>query len=727
MSDLRSAGVAETARLVAGGEVPVRQVVAEALARIQAGDDELNAFSVVLAEQALAEADALDAADGPVGPLHGVPIAIKEEIDVAGTVTTFGGLANSTPVAADAEVVTRLRAAGAVIIGKTTMPEFGAFPFTESDALGVTRNPWDRTRTPGGSSGGTAAAVSAGMVPAGMGGDGGGSIRIPSASCGLFGLKPQRGRVTTAPHPHLWWALGTAGPLTRSVLDSALIYDAIRGNVAGDLYTAGGDEPFVDAVGRDPGRLRIGWTTKPVSLGVRPDPVHVQAVHDTAALLADLGHDVREVNPRYPDPTAAFVPQFFAGIRTESDLVEHYDRLERRTRETYRLGSWVRPRVIDWALKQTEKVSAKANRVFDEVDVLLTPTLAHRPPKVGRLDGVGTVRAVAALDAVDRLRRAVERRRQPGRLGALRHRRRRAARGGPAGRPHRRRGHAVLGLRPARAGPPVAADRRRGVSSLSGRTVLVTGASSGIGEATARAVAAQGATVLLVARRADELDRVRGAIEAAGGRATSYPCDLTDYDAIDALVGQLLTEHGAVDYLVNNAGRSIRRSIALSYDRFHDIERSMAVNFFGPVRLTLGLLPAMRAQRFGHVVNIVTWGVQMKAPKFSAYIASKTALDSWSRVAARETYGDNVTFTNMRFALVRTAMTAPTEAYAGRGATAEEAARRVVRALEKRPVHVNTFAGNVGELLNLLTPRLTEWLFHRFDRRFPDSRAARGG
>lgn len=265
------------------------------------------------------------------------------------------------------------------------------------------------------------------------------------------------------------------------------------------------------------------------------------------------------------------------------------------------------------------------------------------------------------------------------------------------------------------------------MSSLYGRTVLVTGASSGIGEATARVVAAEGATVLLVARRADELERVRTAIEAAGGRATSYPCDLTDYDAIDALVARLLEEHGAVDYLVNNAGRSIRRSVALSYDRFHDIERSMAVNFFGPVRLTMGLLPAMRAQRFGHVVNIVTWGVQMKAPKFSAYIASKTALDSWSRVVGRETYGDNVRFTNMRFSLVRTAMTAPTEAYAGHGASPEEAARRVLRALERRPIQVNTFAGNVGELMNLLAPRPTEWLFHKFDRRFPDSKAARGG
>ncbi|GAA4379930.1 amidase [Nocardioides caricicola] len=396
MTDLARAGVADTVRLIASGEHTARQVTEQALRRIADRDDELNAFSVLLAEEALAEASARDAAQSagaPLGPLHGVPIAIKEELDVEGVVTTFGGEGNSTPAAADGEVVRRLREAGAVIVGKTAMPEFGAFPFTESDAFGITRNPWDPTRTPGGSSGGTAVAVAAGMVPAGMGGDGGGSIRIPSASCGLFGLKPQRGRVTTAPHPHLWWALGTAGPLTRSVLDSALVYDAIRGNVEGDLYTAGGDESFVDAVGREPGRLRIGWTTKAVTLGVKPDPVHVEAVQETARLLDTLGHDVREVDPHYPDPTAAFVPQFFAGIRTEADLVEHYDRLERRTRETYRLGSWVTPKVIEWALKQTEKISRKANRVFDDVDVLLTPTLAHRPPEVGRLDGVGTVRA----------------------------------------------------------------------------------------------------------------------------------------------------------------------------------------------------------------------------------------------------------------------------------------------------------------------------------------------
>lgn len=396
MTDLARAGVAETAHLVATGEVSARSVLAAALARIEEHDPGLNAISRLLADEALAEAQARDdalAAAESAGPLHGVPIVIKEEIDVAGAVTTFGGDGNSTPAAADAEVVRRLREAGAVIVGKTTMPEFGAWPFTESVSRGITRNPWDPARTPGGSSGGTAAAVASGMVPAGMGGDGGGSIRIPSASCGLFGLKPQRGRVTTAPHPHLWWALGTTGPLTRSVLDSALVYDVVRGNVAGDLYTAGGEESFVAAAGRHPGRLRIGWSTKPVTLGVKPDPEHVEAVHDTARLLSDLGHDVREVDPRYPDPSAAFVPQFFAGIRAEADEVEHRDRLERGTRQTCRLGGWVTPRVLGWALRQSEKVSAKANRVFDEVDVLVTPTIAHRPPAVGQLSGVGPVRA----------------------------------------------------------------------------------------------------------------------------------------------------------------------------------------------------------------------------------------------------------------------------------------------------------------------------------------------
>lgn len=269
--------------------------------------------------------------------------------------------------------------------------------------------------------------------------------------------------------------------------------------------------------------------------------------------------------------------------------------------------------------------------------------------------------------------------------------------------------------------------RRSAPSPLVGRTVLVTGASSGIGEGTALAAADRGATVLLVARRSEELERVRAEVLSRGGHAASYVCDLTDGDAVDALVAEVLAEHGVVDYLVNNAGRSIRRSLHLSYGRMHDFERTMAVNYFGPVRLTLGLLPAMRAQGFGHVVNVVSWGVQMKAPKFAAYLASKTALDTWSRIAGRETYADNVTFTNMRFGLVRTGMVVPTESYEDRRAlSAEQAAARVVRALEERPVTVDLLAGRVGEVLNIVTPRLSDAMMARYDRRAPDSSAARG-
>ena len=393
---------ADLVRSISAGETSPAAVVEDALARIETGNAELNAFSVVLDNEAREQSRFLELGQGETrGPLFGVPVAIKEELDVAGCVTTFGGHGNSTPAAADGEVVRRLREAGAVIVGKTHMPEFGAWPYTESVAYGHTRNPWRTGFTPGGSSGGTAAAVASGMVPIGMGGDGGGSIRIPAAFCGLFGLKPQRGRVTTSPMEHLWWSLGTVGPLTRTVLDSAIVYDVIRGNLPTDRWQGGEVGSFVEAVRREPGRLRIGWTVKPVTKGVKPHAEHVAAVRDTAALLTDLGHDVREVDPRYPDPTAAFVPQFFAGIRAEADAVEHYDRLERRTRETYRLGSWVTPKVIDFALRQTEKISAKANRVFDEVDVLLTPSTAHRPPRVGVLDGTGSVRAsLKAMPAI---------------------------------------------------------------------------------------------------------------------------------------------------------------------------------------------------------------------------------------------------------------------------------------------------------------------------------------
>ncbi|MBW8751160.1 MAG: amidase [Propionibacteriales bacterium] len=399
-TDLADLSAADLVRRTTTGEATAVEAVAASLERIERRNPGVNAFSVVLGERALADAAALDArfaADGTAGPLHGVPVAIKEEIDVAGCVTTFGGRGNSTPADEDGEVVRRLREAGAIVVGKTRMPEFGQWPFTESVDGGITRNPWDHSRTPGGSSGGTAAAVALGMVPVAIGGDGGGSIRIPAAHCGIFGLKPTRGRVTSHPYPHLWWALGTTGPLTRTVLDSAIVYDVIRGNTDGDLFTA--PEPttsFVAAAGAEPGSLRIGWSNASPARGVRLVREHVEAVEETARLLAGLGHDVREVQPRYPDTTLAFLPQFFAGVRTESDAVEHFERLEPRTRLVYHLGRWVSPRVRDRAIAAGERLAERVNHVFDDVDVLLTPTVPIRPRRAGVLTGTRPVRVALA-------------------------------------------------------------------------------------------------------------------------------------------------------------------------------------------------------------------------------------------------------------------------------------------------------------------------------------------
>ncbi len=391
------AGVAGQAALVREGRLSSGELTAACLDRIDALDHRLNAFTNVMRDRALAEADARDtarAAGEELGPLHGVPVAIKEELHVAGEVSSFGGRANRTPRSEDSEPVRRLRAAGAVVIGKTAMPEFGEWPFTESAAHGHTRNPWDLDKSTGGSSGGTAAAVASGMVAFGMGGDGGGSIRIPAACCGLYGLKPQRGRVSWAPEPHVWWALGTNGPLTRSVMDSAIVYDVVRGSVPGDRFRAA--EPsssFVEAVRAPMRPLRIGWSTRPASVGVRPHPENVRAVTDTAALLESLGHQVEEIDPKYPDATAAFVPQFFGGVRSEAAEVERPELLERRTRELVRLGAWVRPAVLEWAMAYGEKLAVKVQPIFDAYDLLLTPTIAPRPPQVGVLDGVGAVRA----------------------------------------------------------------------------------------------------------------------------------------------------------------------------------------------------------------------------------------------------------------------------------------------------------------------------------------------
>lgn len=260
---------------------------------------------------------------------------------------------------------------------------------------------------------------------------------------------------------------------------------------------------------------------------------------------------------------------------------------------------------------------------------------------------------------------------------------------------------------------PDRARRSHPQGTLFGRTVLITGASSGIGRASALRVARHGAKVLLVARRADELHDVQSAIEAAGGTASSYPCDLTDFDAVDAVAKAVLADHGAVDMLVNNAGRSIRRSLSLSTERFHDFERTMAVNYFGAVRLTLALLPTMRERGFGHVVNITSQGLEIDTPRFSAYLASKAALEEFGLTAGRETLADGVTFTSIRMPLVRTEMIEPAGVYRGiPSISAEQAAKLVQKALIERPLILSLPEGTAAELGGRLAPRTARALMN---------------
>ena len=274
--------------------------------------------------------------------------------------------------------------------------------------------------------------------------------------------------------------------------------------------------------------------------------------------------------------------------------------------------------------------------------------------------------------------------------------------------------------------------RPRPGGPLQGRRVVITGASSGIGRETAFKVARAGGVPLLVARRTEELEEVRTEIERDGGQAWVYSCDITDGESVDALVKAMINDHGGpdtgIDMLVNNAGRSIRRGVRLEVDRFHDFERTMAINYFGAVRLTLALLPHMLERRFGHVVDISSIGVQTGPPRFSAYVASKAAMDAWADIVATEVLGEGVTFTTVHMPLVRTPMIAPTRIYdAFPTDSPEEAADKVLHALIDRPKHVGTVLGTLGAVSGALTPRLKDAVMHVAYRVFPESAAAREG
>jgi thioester reductase-like protein len=263
--------------------------------------------------------------------------------------------------------------------------------------------------------------------------------------------------------------------------------------------------------------------------------------------------------------------------------------------------------------------------------------------------------------------------------------------------------------------------------ALQGKLVMITGASSGIGRATALKVAAAGGIPLLVARNVEKLEEARAEIVAAGGTAYVYAADISEIESVERLLERVLADHHNVDMLVNNAGRSIRRSIALSYERFHDFERTMQLNYFGAVKLIIGLLPRMRERGFGHIVNISSIGVQTNPPRFSAYVASKAALDAFTRVVASEVIGDGVTFTTIHMPLVRTPMIAPTKMYdAFPAISPDEAADMICEAMRSRPKHMGTRLGTFGEIAYTLSPSAVDRLLHLAYRVFPDSAASKG-
>jgi NAD(P)-dependent dehydrogenase (short-subunit alcohol dehydrogenase family) len=263
--------------------------------------------------------------------------------------------------------------------------------------------------------------------------------------------------------------------------------------------------------------------------------------------------------------------------------------------------------------------------------------------------------------------------------------------------------------------------------TVGGKVVLVTGGSSGIGLASAHKFADAGATTIICGRDQDKLDEACAEAKSRGYAFVAYPADLADMADIDRFVQLLVDQHGGVDFLINNAGRSIRRAIEASYDRFHDFERTMQLNYFGALRLTMGLLPAMVARRRGHVVNISSIGVLTNAPRFSAYVASKAALDSWTRCASSEFQDQGITFTTINMPLVRTPMIAPTKIYNNVPTLApEEAADLVAEACVAKPVRIATRLGIAGQVLHALTPRVAQIVMNTSFRMFPDSSAAKG-
>jgi amidase len=386
----------EQAELIRSRQLSPVELVSVYLERIEELDPKLNAFVTVCEDEALVDARRAEDATGELPPFHGVPLPIKDLTQTAGIRTTFSSKAFAHHVpSGDTAVVRRLRQAGFVLLGKTNTPEFGTIAVTESELNGACRNPWDTSITPGGSSGGAAAAVAAGLAPAAQGSDGGGSIRIPASCCGLFGLKPARGRVSNAPYGDGSVALGTSGPITRTVADAAAILDVMAGYEWGDAQWAPPPgRPFLTEVDAEPGALRIALTTTP-PLDLPVDPACIRAAEEAAALLAELGHEVVEASPAWRSDE--FFPLFLRVWRlspamypvSDAGLLEPHNRAF--VDEAVAMSSVEYGRTV----LRLQMFARSFAAFFADHDVVLTPTLALQPVPIGSMfeDPEGPVQA----------------------------------------------------------------------------------------------------------------------------------------------------------------------------------------------------------------------------------------------------------------------------------------------------------------------------------------------
>ena len=383
--ELAFAGVARQAELIRSGEVSSRELVILYLERIERLNPQLNAFRKVMDERALVDAQQADGrrGAGDERPLLGVPIAVKDVEDVTGEVTGWGTAANFTPASQDSELVRRLRAAGAVVIGKTNLPELAIMGDTEGPAFGITRNPWNTERSAGGSSGGSAAAVAAGLCAAATASDGAGSIRIPASNCGLVGLKPTRDCIPLAPLKEHWYGMSVVGFETRSVEDTALL-----------MSVGAEDEDLRDSFARPPGRLRVAVSTK----AALPTRVHAdikRVVDETAGRLRSLGHEVERDDPPYPLVSPSTTRYLSGMVQDAAELIERPERLARRTKGFVRLGAAIPQPALDWALREDD--TERMRPFFERHDVLLTPVAAVPPVRAGEWEGLGAVRTFLGM------------------------------------------------------------------------------------------------------------------------------------------------------------------------------------------------------------------------------------------------------------------------------------------------------------------------------------------